>query len=330
VEWAARLAIVVLGALLLGSGLTGNADILARLLNGIGAAGAAAWVRTLWTSDIRVWVHLLAVLVGFAIVMASTLPLPGVRSRPGAFLSGALVDPMRDFFARYGSTMIVILALICVYRIPDFVLTVMNPFYLDLGFTLVEIAEVRKIFGLLATMAGVFAGGFAVARFGVMRALLAGAFLGAVSNLTFLWMATRGHDLFALFVAIGIDNGSGGFAGTCLIAYMSGLTSTAFTATQYALLSSLYAIPGRIIASQSGRVVEQAAHAAESQGMLSRLSGLFASMTPESFASAMDQSGVSPVSLGIGYVTFFAYSALIGLLPVVLTLVVMRRQKATD
>ena len=143
----------------------------------------------------------------------------------------------------------------------------MNPFYLDCGFTLVEIAEVRKIFGVVMTMIGVFAGGFAVAQYGVLVALVIGAFAGPLSNLVFAWLATRGHDLFALFVAIGVDNIAGGYSGTALIAYMSGLTSAGFTATQYALLSSLYAIPGRIIASQSGRIVETAASAAEAAAL---------------------------------------------------------------
>jgi PAT family beta-lactamase induction signal transducer AmpG len=143
----------------------------------------------------------------------------------------------------------------------------------------------------------------------------------------FVWLATKGHSLYALFVAIGIENITNGFAGTCLIAYMSGLTSAAFTATQYALLSSLYAIPGRVIASQSGRIVEGAAGSAEAGGLLAPISGLFTSLPPESFAGAMARSGVSPVALGTGYVTFFGYSALIGILPIVLALVLLRRQR---
>ena len=156
----------------------------------------------------------------------------------------------------------------------------MNPFYLDLGYSFVEIAEVRKIFGVLMTLGGVFAGGLAVARYGHVRAMVIGAFAGPVSNLLFIWLACAGHNLFALFVAIGLDNVAGGFAGTCLIAYMSSLTGSGFTATQYALFSSLYAIPGRLIASQSGRIVETTARAADAGGALSQLKGLFASLAP--------------------------------------------------
>jgi PAT family beta-lactamase induction signal transducer AmpG len=107
---------------------------------------------------------------------------------------------------------------------------------------------------------------------------------------------------------------------------MSSLTSAGFTATQYALFSSLYAIPGKIIQSQSGRIVEGAASAAEAGGALAGLKGLFHGLPPESFAAAVERSGVSPAALGTGYVVFFGYSALIGILPVLLTIIVLRLQ----
>jgi PAT family beta-lactamase induction signal transducer AmpG len=200
----------------------------------------------------------------------------------------------------------------------------MNPFYLDLGFTLTEVAEVRKIFGVVALMAGVFAGGYAIARWGLPRALLVGAFGGPLSNLVFVWLAAQGHALGALFVAIGVENVLNGFAGTCLIAYMSSLTTIGFTATQYALFSSLYALPGKILASQSGRIVEAAARAAESGGAFSILNPLFTGLPPESFAMAMEKSGVSAAALGSGYAVFFIYSTLAGLAAIVLAIVVTR------
>jgi PAT family beta-lactamase induction signal transducer AmpG len=329
VEWAARLVVIVTGALLLGSGLAANAGVFARVLGALGAGAAAEALLAAWASDARVWVQVLAVAAGLGIIVVAALPLPGVRTRPGVYLSAALVDPLRDFFARHRSTAGLILALICVYRIPDFVLNIMNPFYLDLGYSLVEIAEVRKIFGVLMTMLGVFAGGVAVARYGHLRALLIGAFAGPVSNLLFIWLATERHDLLALFAAIGLDNVAGGFAGTCLIAYMSSLTGAGFTATQYALFSSLYAIPGRLIASQSGRIVEAAARAADSGGVLSRLNVLFATTGPEGLVVAGERSGVSPAALGTGYTVFFAYSALLGILAVLLAYRVLHRQPYT-
>jgi PAT family beta-lactamase induction signal transducer AmpG len=326
-EWAARFAMLACAALVLGSGLTGNAGPLARVLDAVGAAAAAATVQAAWTSPAAVWIHLAAVVVGFAVIVLAALPIPGRRTRPGVYLSTALGDPLRDFFRRYRSAAALILALICLYRISDFVLNIMNPFYLDLGFTLVEIAEVRKIFGVVMTTLGVFAGGVAVARVGLLRAMVIGAFAGAFSNLIFIWLATQGDDLVALFVSIGVENVANGFAGTCLIAYMSSLTSAAFTATQYALFSSLYAIPGKIVGSQSGRIVESAAAAADAGGTLAGLKGLFAGLPPESFAAAVERSGVSPAALGTGYVVFFTYSTLIGLVAVVLAVLVLRSQQ---
>jgi PAT family beta-lactamase induction signal transducer AmpG len=325
-EWVARLTLLATGALVLGSGLAANAGVLAGVLDLLGAATAREAVVSAWASGARVWFHLAAVVAGFAVIVLAAVPLPGVRTRPGVYLSSALADPLRDFIARYPSAAGLILALICLYRIPDFVLNIMNPFYLDLGYSLVEIAEVRKIFGVAMTMVGVFAGGVAVARYGLLRAMVIGALAGPVSNLLFIWLATQGHDLVVLFVAIGLDNVAGGFAGTCLIAYMSSLTSVGFTATQYALFSSLYAIPGRLIASQSGRIVEGAARAADSGGVLSGLKGALSTLPPENFAQAVEKSGVSPAALGAGYIVFFAYSALLGVFALALALAVLRKQ----
>nr|MDQ3349000.1 MFS transporter [Acidobacteriota bacterium] len=283
-EWIARLALLTAGALVLGSGLAANAGVLGQVLNAAGAPGARDAALALWSSDARVWVHLGAVLAGMAVIVVATLPLPSVRTRPGVYLYSALGDPLRDFFSRYRSSGGLILALICLYRIPDFVLNIMNPFYLDLGYSLVEIAEVRKIFGVGMTMLGVFAGGLAVARYGLMRSMVIGAFAGPLSNLLFVWLAFQEHNLWALFAAIGLDNVAGGFAGTCLIAYMSSLTSAGFTATQYALFSSLYAIPGRLLASQSGRIVEAAARFADAGGVLSGVKDAIALHAPQNFA----------------------------------------------
>jgi PAT family beta-lactamase induction signal transducer AmpG len=166
-----------------------------------------------------------------------------------------------------------------------------------------------------------------VARYGLLKAMVIGAFAGPASNLLFIWLALQDHSLLALFAAIGLDNVAGGFAGTCLIAYMSSLTSAGFTATQYALFSSLYAIPGRLIASQSGRIVEGTARLAETNGIVSGVREFFATHAPANFAAAVERSGVTPAALGAGYVVFFAYSALIGLFAVGLSLAVLHRQE---
>jgi PAT family beta-lactamase induction signal transducer AmpG len=154
-----------------------------------------------------------------------------------------------------------------------------------------------------------------------------GAFAGPLSNLLFIWLALHTHSLWVLFLALGLDNVASGFAGTCLIAYMSSLTSVGFTATQYALFSSLYAIPGRLVASQSGRIVEVAARMADAGGVLSGLKRIVGSQAPENYASALERSGVTPAALGTGYIVFFAYSTLIGLFAIVLSIVVQRRQQ---
>ncbi len=327
VEWLVRLAVLGAGALVLGSGLAANAGILGTVVGAFGLDALRDGLLAAWQSDARVWVHVGAVVVGLGTIAVAASPLPGARTRPGVYLASALADPLRDFFARHRATGTLVLALICLYRIPDFVLNIMNPFYLDLGYTLVEIAEVRKIFGVAMTMFGVFVGGVAVARYGLLRAMVIGAFAGPLSNLLFIWLALQEHNLWALFAAIGLDNVAGGFAGTCLIAYMSSLTSAGFTATQYALFSSLYAIPGRLIASQSGRIVESAARLADGGG-LAVLTGLFVNRPAQSFATAVEKSGVSPEALGAGYVLFFLYSALIGIFALVLAFLVERRTNA--
>lgn len=326
-EWAVRLALLATGALIMGSGLAANATVLGRVFDAFGATGARDEVLRLWAGEARVWIQFAAVIVGILIIAIATLPLPNTRTRPGVYLYSALGDPLRDFFARYHGTGALILALICLYRVPDFVMNIMNPFYLDVGYTLVEIAEIRKFFGVFMTMLGTFLGGVAVVRYGMMPSLLIGAFAGPVSNLLFIWLAFQQHSLWSLFIAIGLDNVAGGFAGTCLIAYMSSLTSIGFTATQYALFSALYALPGRLIASQSGRIVETAARWADAGGVSAVIKDLIASRVPQNFASAVERSGVTPGALGAGYVTFFVYSAIIGIFAIILSFAVMRRQR---
>ncbi|WP_337185208.1 MFS transporter [Phenylobacterium sp.] len=328
-EWLARFAVFGLGALLLGSGLAADASLLATLLAGAGATDAGEAVRAAWAARPEgVYLQLLSVAVGLGVIVLAILPIPGVRTRPGVYLFAALGDPFRDFLVRYRGVAALILALICLYRLSDFVLNIMNPFYADLGFSKIEIAEARKVFGVVMTVLGVGLGGFLVARLGLMRALVIGAFAGPVSNLSFAWLATQGPQLWALFVAIGIDNVAGGISGTCLIAYMSSLTSAGFTATQYALFSSLYALPGKLIASQSGRIVESSAAAADAGGPIAGLKALFAGLPPEAFAGAMEKSQVSPAALGAGYVLFFLYSSALGVAAVVLAFMVAGRQPA--
>ncbi len=175
----------------------------------------------------------------------------------GAWIVAAVVCPFLDFFARYGRQALLILLFVSIFRITDITLGVMaNPFYLDMGYTLAEIASVSKVFGVLMTLVGAGLGGVLVVRYGVMRPLFAGAVLAAATNLLFAWLATREPSLPALAMTISADNLSGGLAGSAFIAYLSSLTNTAYTATQYALFSSLMTLPGKFIGGFSGVVVD--------------------------------------------------------------------------
>ncbi|ADG12432.1 MFS transporter [Caulobacter segnis] len=323
-EWLARLAILLVGALVLGSGLAGDATVLSKLVGGEALADA-------WTAKPNgVWLQLLGVAVGLAIVVIAAWPIPKVRTKPGVYMSKAFGEPLGEFLTRFQGVAGLILAAICVYRVSDFVLNIMNPFYRDMGFSLTEIAEIRKVFGIIASMIGVFLGGVVVARLGLMKALVIGAFAQPISNLMFALLAMSGHNIPMLFVSICLDNVAGGVAGTALIAYMSSLTSAGFTATQYALFSSLYALPGKLVASQSGRIVEASAQAAEHGGPIGMLKGLFTRLPPESFTAAGAKLGVSAQAMAAGYTAFFIYTAIIGAVAIVLSFMVAARQKATE
>lgn len=174
-----------------------------------------------------------------------------------ADLIGAVVCPFADFVRRYQWQALTILLLVGLYKVSDISMAAMaNPFYLDLGFTKSEIASVAKVFGFGASIIGGLAGGVFVARYGIAKVLLMGAILVATTNLLFAWVATIGHELWALFVVIGGDNFSNGFAATAFIAWLSSLVNRAYTATQYALFSSLMTLPGKFIAGYSGVAVE--------------------------------------------------------------------------
>jgi PAT family beta-lactamase induction signal transducer AmpG len=322
-EWLLRLAVLLLGALALGSGLSGDATLLSKLVGGEALAEA-------WTAKPNgIWLQLVGVITGLAIVVVAAWPIPKVRTKPGVYMSKAFGEPLGEFLTRFHGVAGLILAAICVYRVSDFVLNIMNPFYRDMGFTLTEIAEIRKVFGIIASMAGVFLGGVIVARLGLIKALVIGAFAQPVSNLMFALLAISGHNTGMLFASICLDNIAGGIAGTALIAYMSSLTSAGFTATQYALFSSLYALPGKLIASQSGRIVEASAKAAEAGGFTAPLKALFTRLPPESFTAAGAKLGVSAPAMAAGYTAFFIYTALIGVAAIVLSFMVAARQGKT-
>ena len=174
-----------------------------------------------------------------------------------AWFHGAVIRPFLDFFGRYGKMALLILVFVGVYRLSDITMGVMaNPFYIDLGFSKAEIASITKVFGFAMSVGGALVGGLLVARFGVYRPLILGAVLVAATNLLFAYMAAVGPDLRLLTLTISADNLAGGLAGAVFIAYLSSLTATAYTATQYALFSSLMTLPGKMIGGFSGVVVD--------------------------------------------------------------------------
>ncbi|MEO6561966.1 MAG: MFS transporter [Nitrosospira sp.] len=174
-----------------------------------------------------------------------------------AWLYGAMVAPFRDFIVRHGRQALLILALIAVYRISDVVMGVMsNPFYVDMGYTKDEVATVSKVYGVLMTIAGAAIGGVLTAKIGIMRTLFLGAVLSAVTNLLFVWLAGRGHDVTGLIFTISADNLSAGIASSAFIAYLSSLTNSAYSATQYALFSSVMLLLPKFIAGFSGDFVD--------------------------------------------------------------------------
>jgi len=174
-----------------------------------------------------------------------------------AGFSNAVLSPFVEFFSRNGKIGLLILMLIAVYKMSDITMGVMaNPFYLDLGFSKKEIADVTKIFGFFMTIAGAALGGALVVRYGIMRPLLLGAVMVAVTNLLFAVLAVSEPSLLLLAGVVSADNLSGGIATSVFIAYLSSLTSSAYTATQYALFSSLMTLPAQFLGGFSGIVVD--------------------------------------------------------------------------
>jgi PAT family beta-lactamase induction signal transducer AmpG len=189
---------------------------------------------------------------------APSLPREGTAlQRLATWLHDAVVSPFADFVRRYRWQAVLLLALIASYRMSDVVMGVMaNPFYRDMGFSKDEVAAVSKVYGVVMTLAGAFVGGVLSLRFGVLRTLFAGAVLSAATNLLFAWLAVRGHDLTFLIFAVSADNLSAGIASSAFVAYLSGLTNVAYSATQYALFSSVMLLAPKYIAGWSGWAVD--------------------------------------------------------------------------
>ncbi len=225
---------------------------------------AAGYAHAAWQTAYLVMA--LSVLPGMLTVLFSPEPAP----RPLAparnldeWLRGALLQPFADFWHRYRWQAVLVLALIAVYRISDVVMGIMaNPFYVDMGFTKDEVAAVTKVYGVVMTLVGAFVGGLLSSRLGVMRVLMLGAVLSAASNLLFAWLHGVGHDVTALILVVSADNLASGIASAAFIAYLSSLTNISYSATQYALLSSMMLLLPKFIAGFSGDFVNAHGYAA--------------------------------------------------------------------
>jgi PAT family beta-lactamase induction signal transducer AmpG len=233
-----------------------------------------------------------------------------VAGRIGAAIGwfyAAVIAPFVDFFRQHRWAGLLILAMIGTYRLPDFIMgTVARPMYRQ-SFSLVEIGTMSGLVGVWVTIAGALIGGFFVFRFGIMRALFIGLFAVMLGNLTYALLAASGHNVPTFALAIAVENIAAGFAGTALLAYMSSLTNAAFTATQYALFSSFYALPGKLLGGLSGVFVD----------WLARHRAVFEAWLP-GLAALPDKV--------VGFVPFFIATALAGLPALLLLILVYRNQ----
>ena len=222
-----------------------------RQINGLLPENAASPVAALLWETLRLAGSLLAaVAVGFVAVRAKLVRAEVVRR--------VWVAPLADFFARYGKRAALLLALIGLYRISDIVSGVIsNVFYADMGFSKVEIASAVKTFGVAMSILGGIAGGVLAQRFRLMHMMMLGAVAAAATNLLFVWLAMRGHDVPLMYTAVGLDNFAAGLAGTVFVAFLSALTNIRFTAVQYALFSSLMTLLPKTLGGYSGAIVKQ-------------------------------------------------------------------------
>ena len=201
-----------------------------------------------------------SMLVGVITVLLSSEPVKLQLTQPRNFsgwIKEVLIEPFADFIRRHRWHAVLILGLIAIYRISDVVMGIMaNPFYVDMGFTKDEVAAVTKIFGVVMTLVGAFVGGGLTLKFGILRMLMVGAILSAGSNLLFAWLSGQGHDLTGLIFVISADNLSSGIASAAFIAYLSSLTNIKYSATQYALFSSMMLLAPKWLAGFSGVFVD--------------------------------------------------------------------------
>lgn len=223
---------------------------------GMLAAGAGALYLATFFSWHDVYL-LMAALMVIGVLAVLSLPEPTFKPRKSKhnILQTAIIDPFKDFTARM--PWVWVLVFVVVFKTGDAMLSKMaGPFYIEMGFTLAQIAAVSKIYGSIATIIGGLLGGVLVYRYGLWRSLVVTGVLQVASNLVFIYQAHMGADVPTLAMTITIENLSGGMGTAAFVAYLSALCSKQFTATQYALLSALMSLPRTVLTAGSGWLAE--------------------------------------------------------------------------
>ncbi len=242
-----------------GSAVTIYGYRLGMLISGAGALFLAELVS--WTLVYAA----MAAIIGLAIVLVLLIPEPPAPETANApppktledWVKTTLVGPFHSFIQSQPQW-VLILSFVVLYKLGDAVAGVMtNPFYLAIGFSKSDIATVSKLWGLIATLVGVFIGGWMVGQMGLLKALLIGGILQAASNLVFVWQAQAGADLAVLSVTVFVENAAGGIGTAPLVAYLSSLTQRQYSASHYALLSAFAASARSFLSSGGGWLSEQ-------------------------------------------------------------------------
>ena len=227
---------------------------ISALTSGAGALYLASFYDWKLTYQIMSMFMLVGIMT---VIMIPESTKPFEKNKNSGWLKKTLVEPFAEFFKRNGYWSLFLLMFIAIYRVSDLIIGIAaNPFYADLGFNLSEIATVTKVFGFTITIIGAFIGGLSVARFGISKLLIISSILLTVTNLFFLFLNNAGPSLPALVLTISADNFALGFSGTVFIAFLSSLTSRYFTASQYALFTSVMFLPGITLSGFSGQIIE--------------------------------------------------------------------------
>ena len=242
------------------------ADDIAELRIGLEGLGLGASLAAFSAEAIG-----LLVTVAMAAVTSWVLVMLNIANQRA--LQETYVNPIAEFFGRYGRMAFLVLLLIGFYRVSDIVLGVIsNVFYVDMGFSKNQIATVTKVFGLWMTILGGFVGGFLTIRYGVLKVLMLGAVMTVITNLLFIPLASNPGNLSLLYIVIGADNLTAGLAAAAFIAYLSSLTNLSFTAMQYAMFSSMMTLFPKLLGGYSGSIVDSLGY--QSFFLISSMMGL--------------------------------------------------------